>query len=749
MLPDTAWEYRAISWNAAGESYWSGTTTGRTYPATPGAWRFSPVRTGGYADAYYGGNVQLLLGPSGEPHAVYSEGPMWHPYSLFHSAWDGKDWLHDAVEQDNPQDWHAPSADFDPDGVLHVFYRDTPSQAASHTTMRHATLGAGGWTVEEVLDESACIEPNLSHMGIDGGGDVHVAVASYDCGYGVFYLHRDGDGWTWAQIGTDTEMFGSASLALDPAGEPHIAWNEPGPTAPYRQVRHAWHTAAGWGEELVEEGNSLGYAEDMLIDAEDRVHLTYTQTGSGDSVLKYAVRDGAGWTIEAVGSFADPPDTALAVDSEGRTWIAGDGILLHREGGAWVREPPRRIHELGSEVDLVAGDDGRVHLALLDDNLRPWQREYGGFEPLTEPHLLYGVYEPDAQDWIVETLRGDFNQQAAAPLPSIDVEDDGTIHLAFWRSLSGYGNLWYARGKDGAWIQKPLIAGTYATPSAVAAGADGLGRVLFVNNGVNLFRETADGWTQGVIVAGVSPSEADGARDRPGLAVASDGTEHAVWYDGSADGLYYGSSSGGSWSVQRLDAPAGGGHGASLALDSQGRPHVAYAVAGAGTLVHAVLDGAAWQQQDVAGAEGVGAFTSIAIDSQDRPVIAWAHATPDAPAYAYGVDDVGLSRWDGAAWSTELPVHAGYAGRYVQVALGPDDRVHLLYQADDRWELRHTWEEDGGWSTEVAHGMDQATDPIGALAVGSDGVVHVTYGTFDPAVDNTGWAWDFRYARHQ
>jgi hypothetical protein len=121
----------------------------------------------------------------------------------------------------------------------------------------------------------------------------------------------------------------ATSVAVDPAGNPHISYYD----QRNQDLALGSRGEAGWSIAAVDDEGDTGLFSSMVIDGEGRFHIGYFQRKSPFSgVVKYATRgpDDSDWGVRSVdflgklkfGAIGARNITSVAVDTRGNPWIA-------------------------------------------------------------------------------------------------------------------------------------------------------------------------------------------------------------------------------------------------------------------------------------------------------------------------------------------------------------------------------------------------------------------------------------------
>ncbi len=208
----------------------------------------------------------------------------------------------------------------------------------------------------------------------------------------------------------------------------------------------------------------------------------------------------------------------------------------------------------------------------------------------------------------------------------------------------------------------------------------------------------------------------------PRLVVTGNGTVHAVWEE--EESIYHTSGGSGPWS-----APAGAvlGDSPSLALDSSDGVHMTFVseIGGSFDVFYARWDGSGWTLPvNVSVTSGVSSAPVIAFVPGNSLHIVWADNTGGTLALYHGQSS------DGSSWST-FPIPNG-TGTTPALAIGSDGILHLAWQSpdadtglDEIWHMKFS---GGSWSLpENISATPNETSTGPSLAVAPDNTVHIVW----------------------
>lgn len=259
--------------------------------------------------------------------------------------------------------------------AVHVsFRRQTTSQPATGVTgVYHGYMGndlrlRGTINVDSTVDRDG-VNWNDNSIAVDDFGTVHIAYLDYYDG-NLKYAVGNGTNWNSQIVDQGGRLGFFPSLALDPSGNPHIAyWSM---TTVDRGLKYVRLTASGWTPpELVDRGLYGKYCS-LAVDNAGTPHISYFDEGSG--ALKYATLTTSGWdrdVVDQTGQVGKLSSTAL--DAAGRPHISYQDLLqndlkyVHWTGTSW--SAPETVDSewyFGSSTDIAMDAFDRPHIAYSD-----------------------------------------------------------------------------------------------------------------------------------------------------------------------------------------------------------------------------------------------------------------------------------------------------------------------------------------------------------------------------------------------
>jgi len=170
-----------------------------------------------------------------------------------------------------------------------------------------AAAGAADEWVLECVDCRGFDWMTDRSLRLDGAGRPHIAYG----GKHLYYAWHDGARWHLevADDAGSNDVGKQASLALDSGGNPHIGYYD----ETNGDLKYAHRNGAGWSVQTVDSTGDVGLFASVAIDVSEHPHISYYDATNTD--LKYAYKDGSGWHIQTVDSSGDTGSyTSLALN---------------------------------------------------------------------------------------------------------------------------------------------------------------------------------------------------------------------------------------------------------------------------------------------------------------------------------------------------------------------------------------------------------------------------------------------------
>ena len=257
--------------------------------------------------------------------------------------------------------------------VQNVEYVESPwytSLALDHDGMPHICYSSGGaikyarltedgWS-REYIQYSFCRAPS---MALDRNGSPHIIYLD-DMYTNTVYTTWNGTGWTYDVV--DLLNGWPPSIELDTAGNPHVCY------ATFEGVlKYAVKRGGVWGVEAIETLPEIGRYVSLALDSRERPHIGYYDKGNGD--LIYAWWNGTSWVKMNVDTAGDVGlFVSLALDSNDiphmSYYDATNKELRYARwnGSGWVRERVDTDGDVGLYTSLALDSRGNPHISYYD-----------------------------------------------------------------------------------------------------------------------------------------------------------------------------------------------------------------------------------------------------------------------------------------------------------------------------------------------------------------------------------------------
>ncbi|MEM6955092.1 MAG: hypothetical protein AAF645_05365, partial [Myxococcota bacterium] len=231
-----------------------------------------------------------------------------------------------------------------------------------------------GWSDTNVTEATSLGRPfsDRSALALDSRDRPHVLFTlSVDSAFRLHYATLD-DTWRGIPIGDSdvNNLFTHFAIATDASDTPHVVWFDRATLA----LRHAVFNGTDFDVETVDTpaaGDQSGEYARVAIAGDGTVHISYLAIVSGMPVLRHASGTPGSWTLEDVPGIGAGVHGSMLIDADGNLHIVSTGLVGGRADGLYwsVREGTN-----WTEVELASPDDFRFSDvdAVLDSQGRPW-----------------------------------------------------------------------------------------------------------------------------------------------------------------------------------------------------------------------------------------------------------------------------------------------------------------------------------------------------------------------------------------
>ncbi|MFO7873791.1 MAG: dockerin type I domain-containing protein [Bacteroidales bacterium] len=544
-----------------------------------------------------------------------------------------------------------------------------------------------GWTIERVHSGKFFNYMGDRSLALDADGNPHIAYG----GKHLYYALYDGTEWHIDTVDDSWDVGYCTSLAFDSGGYPHISYYDRDPNG---NLKYAYRNEAGWHIQTVDNSdNSLGLYTSLAIDADDHVHISYSDITDGN--LKYTHWDGTEWQIETIDSEGFVGEfTSLALDEGGAPHISyfdyTNGHLKYArlQAGQWQLQTVDDNEYVGLYTSIALDPGGHAHISYLD---------------YLQGNLKYATW--NGSQWEITTVD---NSEFAGVFSSIALDANAHPHIAYYEDDGK--NLKYAHytgseweverlTEDGSWPGGPTDSEGYYTSIAL----DAMGQPHISHSG------------QGALLG-----------SRFGL--------RYTYYDGS------------EWQRDKVDYELIFSH-TSLAVDNTNNPHIAY-IKSDRNMGYTRWDGSQWHYENlrpsgniVRHASGSGSF--LALDADQRPHIIIQemknHLWPNMPSYPAFI----YTWYDGSIWNENVLYSSSFNyQRNIEsssISIDDLDRPNIcfygyltnmaVFPPSTSYFFKYMFRENNEWfSSDIETSSGMGKDH--SFVIDSDGLPQVSYTSY-------------------
>ncbi len=249
--------------------------------------------------------------------------------------------------------------------------------AASLTGCGGSSGGGGGSASWRTTTIDGTVSIRSISIALDAAGQPHVAYLDLATNQ-LLYASRAGGTWTRAVIPNTTHADEQVALVLDGGGHPHVAWQSDNGTAA-GGIRYAFDGGSGWTVETVESAVVGARVPGLSLALTSGGVPSISFYGGDGFGLKYATRGGAGtWGIATVdaAAYAGFHGTSLVFDAADHPvlsyftydyLLAAQALRLARyDGTAWTIQIVDSGEGVGEWSSLALDGAGHPRLAYLD-----------------------------------------------------------------------------------------------------------------------------------------------------------------------------------------------------------------------------------------------------------------------------------------------------------------------------------------------------------------------------------------------
>lgn len=309
----------------------------------------------------------MALDQNGYPHISFTDVSN---DAINYVSWDGTDWISQTIDTLTFPIQRNTALALDSNDQAQIAY-----PFANPCRIGHAEWDGSSWLLTKLGNVCA----DYVDLAFDGDDEPCISFylwAPSPTGAGIYLTCRGTTGWKFASL-VDIIHYSFVqefalyhSLFVQDDGTPHISYYRQILSGP-AQLYYAKRSGSSWNVEVVDPGPDVGSYSSLVVDDQNRAHISYYDHGNGD--LKYARWTGSKWEIETV----DASDnvgryTSLALDANGYPHISYfDLIHFHLkyanwDGSQWNIETVDSSGGMGEKSSLALDVDGYAHISYYN-----------------------------------------------------------------------------------------------------------------------------------------------------------------------------------------------------------------------------------------------------------------------------------------------------------------------------------------------------------------------------------------------
>ncbi len=567
-------------------------------------------------------NPSAAIDDSDTLHLAYYD---WFEAKLWYSTGSGDLWADEVVDE-NGDVGHYSAITLDGAGAAHIVYNEEISRVSQG--LRYATNASGQWVIETV--EAGVDIGAFPAITLDPDGNPYV---TYNTADGIRLAHRYIGGWDNTDLAEALPSNRASGLDFDSSGTLHVIYHSNDAES---KLRHAFGPFDNLQSEMIDGATPVGDTIAMDVDDNDIIHFTYYDNTA--TTVIYGNNIGGIWNLQTLGTGYPVFIKAKNADNIAIS-LSGIGVF-RRAGTTWVQTYFDRPFAV-IDTAITADSSGSVHLAFMDG---------------TAQSIKYTNDQMD--NWAFEIVAS--NIGADVQYIDLAVDSNGFAHISYYNGLNF--KLGYATNASGEWITSLIDDSTFvgAHSSMVIDGND----ILHVSYSDDANGDLKYANNEGGIWNVYTIEEEGLVGSWSDIAINDAGKIYIAYVDTSLNDIMLAVSSFAAWN-KSIIGPDGGNY-PSVALDSAGASHIAFVGAG---LQHSYYGEDAWVVESV-GPEALDMVTAISESENQRMSIAYQSLNWN----------LSFARQNaGGNWTNEVIDDVGKTGYYVNMTMGPNNRLWVSY----------------------------------------------------------------------
>lgn len=227
--------------------------------------------------AWAGGGCPIAVDSNNTTHIAYMDFPN-GTNSLIYTSNNGSGWTNQTVD-DSGYVFVVFSLVFDANGYPHILYNTSPL-GAPIDPLKIASWNGNGWD----LQNTGISYAGSAALALDSSGNPHIAYTTgVELQYGVTwigsaldYASWTGTGWTTQTVYSNmNDSFSSMSFALDSNNVPYIMYSLISNSS---NINLATYQNSGWNTQTVPLPPSSANLGNVVVDSKGYPHFIYTQS---------------------------------------------------------------------------------------------------------------------------------------------------------------------------------------------------------------------------------------------------------------------------------------------------------------------------------------------------------------------------------------------------------------------------------------------------------------------------------------
>ncbi len=296
----------------------------------------------------------LALDENGWPRIAFND---WNSKNLTYAAWNGQTWSYETVAQTGINGGY-PSLQVDHAGNPEISYYDDGTKR-----VMIATRESGNWNTE-VVDN---VNTWGTSLAIDSHGVAHIAYQDNQWNQGpstVRYATRGSQGWTVENVDSGFQSGYYPVLALGSSDTPEIVYHQ----SVFSDSKFiAKGGASGWQVLPIETYANLRPSNSLAVDPLGDTYVTIIDSQFFDLYCLQEVNDRFQWQLVQKGNVG--ADSSIAIDKLGRPHIAYESgydlVYASWDGSTWNKQVVDSA-PYGGKVSLLLDGGDNPQLVYYD-----------------------------------------------------------------------------------------------------------------------------------------------------------------------------------------------------------------------------------------------------------------------------------------------------------------------------------------------------------------------------------------------